>query len=235
MAPPLMPRPMYQAAAPQARPARRSNPLLALAIIVALAAIMGGVFFVTRDNNKGGDGGPIGGASQRSGETPPQVPGTAPGATPVATPAAPAVIDGPIIAPGYKMTAIYVPPTGSNDMRGLERRLFDGIVAGVNWNDSAKLFGRRYPLQYVFQNATTNLLLKPPNPDEARKLFAAAGYPNEKPKFLLSFNASDNVFGSWLGQQINGLGFNVVTDANSFTPQEKARGYHGIIIAILPA
>ena len=31
------------------------------------------------------------------------------------------------------------------------------------------------------------------------------------------------------------LGYNVITDANSFTAEEKAKGYHGLIIAILPA
>jgi len=225
-----MPRPVQTQMAPPP-PVKRTNPALAVAIIAGLAIILSAVFFVTRDDNKGGSGPLASGVTAANDSPATRAPGAA---TPAAT-RAPAVPDGPIVAPGYKMTAIYVPPTGSNDTSKMDKRLYDAIVAGVDWNDSAKLYGRRYPLQYVFQNATTNLLLKPPNPDEAKKLLAAAGFQNSRPKFLLSFNATDSVYASWLTQQISSLGFNVVTDANSFTADEKAKGYHGIIVAILPA
>lgn len=226
--PPPMPRPVQMQMAPPPPPVKRTNPALAVAIIAGLAITLGAVFFVTKDDNKGGNV-PIGGGTGPETQGPPIT------ATKPAGAASPTVPDGPVVAPGYKMTAIYVPPTGGNDTSKMEKRLYDAIVAGVDWNDSAKLFGRRYPLQYVFQNANTNLLLKPPNPDEAKKLLAAAGFQNTKPKFLLTFNATDNVFATWLTQQVNALGFNVVTDANSFTADEKSKGYHGMIIAILPA
>ena len=211
-------------------PAKRTNPALAVAIIAGLAIVMGAVFFVTRDDGKSG-GGPFGGGGQSQVEAQPtKAPGSAtPGASPV-----PSANDGPVIAPGYKMTAIFVPPQGSNATPDV--RIYDAIVQGVDWNDSAKVYGRRYPLQYVFNNATTNLLLKPPNVDQAKRLLTAAGFSaTAKPKILLTFNPSDRPFASWLSNQMQSLGYNVITDANSFTAEEKAKGYHGLIIAILPA
>jgi hypothetical protein len=208
-------------------PAKRTNPALAVAIIAGLAIIIGAVIFVTRDNSKS-SGGALGAGG-------PGLPDAGPAAaqTPIPTRAAPAA-EGPVVAPGYKMTAIFVPPQGSNAMPDV--RIYDAIVQGVDWNDSARVYGRRYPLQYVFNNATTNLLLKPPNLDQAKRLLAAAGFsPTEKPKFLLTFNPSDRPFAAWLMGQMTSLGYNVVTDANSFTPEEKARGYYGLIIAVLPA
>jgi hypothetical protein len=226
------PRPVQTQVAPPP-PVKRTNPALAVAIIAGLVIIIGAVAFVTRDDSKS-SGPPFSGVEPDGLATQAAGAPTAGAPTPSAT-RAPSLTDGPVVAPGYKLTAIFVPPQGSNDTSKMEKRLYDAIVAGVDWNDSAKLYGRRYPLQYIFQNATTNLLLKPPNPDEAKKLLAAAGFQNTRPKFLLTFNPSDSVFASWLTQQISNLGFNVVTDPNSFTADEKSKGYHGMIIAVLPA
>ena len=225
-----------QIAAPQP-PVKRTNPALAVVILAGLAIIIGGAFVLTKDDGKSGGSGPFAGG-QPGVDAPQATSAPAQPTSSAATPnpsRTPSLTDGPIVAPGYKMTAIFVPPQGSNDMSKMDKRLYDAIVAGVDWNDSAKLYGRRYPLQYVFQNATTNLLLRPPNPDESKRLLTAAGFGSSRPKFLLTFNASDSVFASWLTQQISNLGYNVVTDPNSFTAQERAQGYHGIIIAILPA
>ena len=64
----------------------------------------------------------------------------------------------------------------------------------------------------------------------------SAGYSaSQKPKFLLAFNPDDRPFADWLSNQMTALGFNVVADANNFTPDEKAKGYHGLIISVLPA
>jgi hypothetical protein len=230
VAAPPPPRVVQTQIAPPPPPVRRTNPALAVAIIAGLVILIGGAFVLTRDDGKSGGPGVFGGAGP---DVPPDLlatrgPGTpAPNATP-----GPAVPDGPVVAPGYKMTAIFVPAQGSNATPDV--RLYDAIVQGVDWNDSAKLYGRRYPLQYVFNNATTNLLLKPPNLEQSKRLLAAAGYANSKPKFLVTFNPSDRAFGVWLTGQINNLGFNVVTDANNFSAEEKAKGYHGMIVAVLP-
>ena len=117
----------------------------------------------------------------------------------------------------------------------IDKRLYDALVVGVAWDDAAKLYGRRYPLQFILNNATTNLLLQRLNKDEAKKQLAAAGFPSGGPKFLLSANTSDRIFLVWLAEQLRGLGFNVVTDANNFSAEEKAKGYYGLIIDVVPA
>ena len=205
------------------RRTNRANRCSPGAIIGVLTIAVGAAFFaVVEDNKSGGDGPSSRGQAQVDAEPTRAASGATPGVTPSASPTPPT---GPVTAPGYKLTAIFVPPQGSNDTKAMDQRLYDAIVQGVDWNDSAKVYGRRYPLQYVFQNATTNLLLKPPNVEQAKRSLASAGYSaTQKPKFLLSFNPSDRPFANWLSLQMTELGFNVVADANNFTARREGQG-----------
>jgi hypothetical protein len=216
------------------RRAPGAKPVLLGAVIAVLTIAVGAVFFGLVDENKSSSDGSSGRGQAQVDAEPTRAAG---GATPAVTPSAsPTPPTGPVTAPGYKLTAIFVPPQGSNDTKGMDQRLYDAIVQGVDWNDSARVYSRRYPLQYVFQNATTNLLLKPPNVEQAKRSLASAGYSaTQKPKFLLAFNPEDRPFADWLSGQMTALGFNVVADANNFTADEKAKGYHGLIISVLPA
>jgi hypothetical protein len=212
-----------------APPRKATNPALAVAILAGIGIVIAAVFLVTRDDGKK-SGGPnvLAGADVPGVQTPKPGTTTLPRPTPEAT-------QGPVIAPGYKMTAIFVQPPNATGPITIDKRIYDALVAGVAWDDAAKLYGRRYPLQFILNNATTNLLLQRNNKDEAKKQLAAAGFSSGGPKFLLTANPGDRVFVAWLADQLRGIGFNVVTDANNFTADEKAKGYYGLIVDVIPA
>jgi hypothetical protein len=228
-APPPPPPPVYTPPPNQiaSAPAKKAtNPALAVAVLAGIAIILGGAYFLTRDDDAPGK--VCCALNPRLLETPRS--GSAAGGTPGPIDATPA----PVIGPGYKLTAMFVSPPTQTAQPTLDKRLFDAIVAGVFWDDAAKLYGRRYPLQFVFNNANTNLLLQRHNPDDAKKQLREAGFTSQGPKIMLAFNPGDRVFAVWLIEQLRGLGYTVVTDANNFSAEEKAKGYYGLILDIVP-
>ena len=222
-------------------PPRRNGATVAGAVLVVVALVAGSAYLLTRD-----DGGLGAGDNERPGvfgraavAAPTPAATSAPAAAPP-TPTASAPSRppdaGPVIGPGYKLTAVVVTPPGSNlTLDRVDKRLFDAIVAGVQWEEAAKLYRRRYPLKFIFNNATTNLLLRPHAPEESRRLLDAAGFPpGQGPKFLLASNPGDQVFAGWLTEKLRGLGYNVVSDQNAFTPEERERGIYGLIVDVVP-
>jgi hypothetical protein len=135
----------------------------------------------------------------------------------------------PVRGPGYKLTATFAEPPGLPTPLPQDRRVFDAILIGVNWDDAAKLFGRRYPINFIFNVSTTNLLLQRHSVEDAKRLLTNAGYPNNGPKIHLASNPNDSVFANWLTTQLRGLGYIVVSDPNQFTAEEKQKGYYGLM------
>jgi hypothetical protein len=202
------------------------SPLLATALGLgggALGAVLGVVLFVSAD-----EGGEKQAVAPTAASTAVAQPTARPGTTPQPTQA-------PVRGPGYKMTATFTEPPNLATPLPFDRRIFDAIIVGVQWDDAWKLYNRRYPLSFLWNITTTNLLLAKHEPEDAKRLLVNAGYPNNGPKIHLAFNPGDSVFANWLTAQLRGLGLIVVTDPNQFTPEEKQKGYYGLIIDVIPA
>jgi hypothetical protein len=227
--PPPAPQPPPAEAYYDSPPPRRRGvkPLMAAALGLgggALGVLLGVVLLATADES--GDKRVTGPTIAVTDEALPTRP--RPGATP--TPA-----QGPIRGPGYKMTATFTEPPNLATPLPFDRRIFDAIIVGVQWDDAWKLYNRRYPMSFLWNITTTNLLLAKHEPEDAKRLLVNAGYPNNGPKIHLAFNPGDNVFATWLTGQLRNLGLIVVTDTNQFTAEEKQKGYYGLIIDVLPA